>query len=138
MTFKRKLQKRLYIYLCYLFIGLSMLIAQFIIRTENDLLSGMGLAFVVCAIAKIRKYFTVLRNETLLKQQEIKENDERNIFIMNSAKSIAFNIYIILNGIVIVALSFANKSELVNFLSYNICVVVLIYWLSYFFVKKRF
>ncbi len=137
MDFKKKLKIRLFIAIGYIFIGLLMIILFNIIKTENSFLSSFGFALIVIGIVHIRNYTIITKNEETIRKREIAEMDERNIAIANKAKSVSFIIYVILACVCVVILELFNKTQLATVLSSTVCVLILIYWISYWIINKK-
>ncbi len=137
MDFKKKLKIRLFFAIGYIILGLVMIVIFNIIKIDNSFLSSFGFALIVVGIAKVRNYFLITKNDETIKKQQIVENDERNISIANKAKSISFIIYIILVCVSVVVLNILNQIELAAILSASVCVLVVIYWISYWFINKK-
>ncbi|MBE6903119.1 MAG: hypothetical protein E7480_00730 [Ruminococcaceae bacterium] len=137
MDFRKKLKIRLFIAISYIVLGLCMIIVFNIINTQNDFLSSFGFALVVIGIVRMRNYFLITKNEETIKKQQIAENDERNIAIANKAKSISFMIYVMVACIAIIILQILNKSELASILGANVCFILVVYWISYFIIRKK-
>ncbi len=137
MDYKKKLKMRLFFGIGYIVLGLALILTFCLIVTENDYLSSFGFALIVVGAVRVRNYFLINKNEETLKKHEIAETDERNIAIANKAKSIAFIIYIIAMGISIIVLQILHKSELASVLSGTMCFLLLVYWISYFIIRKK-
>ncbi|MGN1092532.1 MAG: hypothetical protein ACI4RS_02645 [Monoglobaceae bacterium] len=137
MEFKKKLRIRLYSAIGCVVIGVLMIIISNFTQSDNSFLSSFGLIYAVCGIVRIRRYFLITRNDETIEKQRIVESDERNIAISNKAKNIAFSVYIIITCIAVIVLQFLNKQELVTILSTSICVLVFVYWISYWIINKR-
>lgn len=137
MDFKKKLKIRLFFAIGYIILGLAMIVIFNIIKPENSFLSYFGISLVVVGIAKTRNYFLITKNAETIKKQQIAENDERNIAIANKAKSISFIIYIVLVCIFIVVLNLLNQTALATILSSTVCVLIVIYWISYWIISRK-
>ncbi len=137
MDYKKKLKMRLFFGIGYIVLGLALILTFCFIATESDYLSSFGFALIVVGAVRVRNYFLINKNEETLKKHEIAETDERNIAIANKAKSIAFIIYIIAMGISIIVLQILHKSELASVLSGTMCFLILVYWISYFIIRKK-
>lgn len=137
MDFKKKLRVRLYLALSYIVIGLAMIIAFNVIKTENDFLSSFGFALFVIGIVRIRQYRLITKDEETITKRQISETDERNISIQNKAKSVSFIVYVFLASVSVIILELLNKTYLAIILSSTIWVLVLIYWISYFILNKK-
>ena len=137
MDFKKKLRVRLYLALSYIVIGLAMIIAFNVIKTENNFLSSFGFALFVIGIVRIRQYRLITKDEETITKRQISETDERNISIQNKAKSVSFIVYVFLASVSVIILELLNKTYLAIILSSTIWVLVLIYWISYFIINKK-
>lgn len=137
MDFKKKLKIRLFIAIGYIILGLVMIVAFNIIKTENNFLSSFGFALVLIGAVNIRKYIMITKNEETITKRQIAETDERNISIANKAKSISFIIYVILACVSVIVLEVLNKTQLAMILSGTVCVLITIYWISYWIVSKK-
>lgn len=137
MEFKKKLKSRLYIAIIYELLGLIMIIGTFITKIDNDFISSFGFALVIMGIVRIRNYFIITKNEENIIKQQIAETDERNISIINKAKSTTFSIYIFLSCIVIITLSFLNMHEIAQWIALSVCLFIVMYWVCYFIYQKR-
>ncbi len=138
MEYKKKLKIRLIISIVLLAIGIGIIITSSILGDKNNFFSPFGLALATISIVRIRNYFIITKSEERLKKQEIAERDERNLLIANKAKSISFYIYTILSCLSVIALQLLNKNEFATYISMSICVMLLIYWISYLIIRKKY
>lgn len=137
MDYKQKLKSRLYIAIIYIALGILMIVGVFATKSENDFTSSFGLAIIVAGIVRIRNYFKITKNDETIKKQEIAETDERNISIMNKAKSVTFSIYILLSGTAVIILSLFNMHDIARWIAYSVCLLVVIYWITYWIIRKK-
>ena len=137
MDFKKKLKSRLYIAIIYTMIGLLMIIGSFIIKNDNEFISSFGLVVTVIGIVRIRNYFLITKSDENVRKQEIIETDERNIMLVNKARSAAFILYIIILGIAVIVLSFMSMHEAAKWISYAVCLLIIIYWICYWIYRKK-
>lgn len=137
MDFRKKLKIRLFVAIGYIILGLAMIVAFNIIKTENDFLSSFGFALTVIGIVQIRNYKRITKNEETITKRQIAETDERNISIANKAKSVSFIIYVILASVSVIVLEFFDKTQLAMILSGTVCILILIYWISYWIIHKK-
>lgn len=137
MDFRKKLKIRLSVAIGYIILGISMIVAFNFIKTANDFLSSFGFALIVIGIVHIRKYLIITKSEASITKQQIAESDERNISIANKAKSVSFIIYVVSASVAIIVLEIFNKTQLATILSATVCALVLIYWISYWIIRKN-
>ncbi len=138
MEFKKKLKIRLYLAIGYTLLGLAMIIVFNLFKNSNTLLSTFGLCFFVIGISRMIRYRRITKSEETIRKQEILESDERNIAISNKARGIAFISYIFIACIAIIILEFANQIQLVKVLSMTVCILVFVYWISYWILSKKY
>lgn len=137
MDFRKKMKIRLFLAIGYIVLGLAMIVAFNLFKTDNSFLSSFGFALIIIGIARIRNYLLITKNEETLKKQQIKESDERNIVIANKAKSVAFIIYVLLACIAVIVLSILEMTQLSMIVSATVCVLIFIYWISYWIISKN-
>jgi len=137
MEFRKKLKTRLYVAIAYIIIGISTTAAAEIMNLENEFFFAYGIALVVCGIIRIRQYIKLTRSEENIRKQEIAENDERNIAIMNKARSWAFSLYVILMGVAVIILEIIGKAEIATAAAISICGLVVLYWISYHAISRK-
>ncbi len=137
MDFRKKMKTRLFIAIGYIVLGVALIIVFNVFGTENSFNSSFGFALAVVGIAQIKKYYLITKNEETLKKREIAESDERNISIANRAKSLSFMIYLMLACIAVIVLNFLELSLLATVISGTVCILILIYWISYWIISKK-
>ncbi len=137
MDFKKKLKIRLFLAIGYIALGVAMIVLFLFVSSKNDFLSSFGLALVVIGIVRIRQYAMITKNEETIMRRQIAEGDERNISIANKAKSAAFIIYVFVTCIAIIVLQLIDYTILASILSATVGLLILIYWISYWIIRKR-
>jgi len=138
MDFKKKLKTRLFTAIIYIALGVMIIVGVFATKPDNDFISSFGLALVIMGIVRIRNYCIITKSEENIRKQQIIETDERNISIMHKAKSTAFSIYIMLLGVAVIILSIFNMHNAVKWISYPVCLLIIIYWICYWRYQKKF
>jgi len=138
MEFKKKLKIRLYTAIAYMVLGAAMIVVfNLVVKNANPFLSSFGFALLVIGFANLRRYRLITKSEETIRSREIAETDERNIFIAHKARSAAFILYTVLTCTAVIVLELLNQTELAMILSGTICVLLVIYWVSYWIIRKR-
>lgn len=137
MDFKKKLKTRLNIAIIYFILGAILFACGFIPTLSNDYISTFGFALIVMAIVRIRNYFIITKNEETIRQQEIAETDERNISIINKAKSTTFSIYLFLSCMAVTILALLGIHDIAQYIAYSVLLFVVIYWSCYWIYQKK-
>ncbi|MBR5460147.1 MAG: hypothetical protein IKV53_04705 [Clostridia bacterium] len=136
MDFKRKLRVRTYVAIAYTVIGILMIIGAAVLKTD-DIVSVYGLIFTVFGIARLRNILLIKKDEEKLRRHEIAETDERNVSIINRARSVSFLIYVLLSAVAVIVLSLLDMKDAVQWVSYSVFSLIFIYWISYFVIRKK-
>ena len=118
-------------------LGIVMILAAFITKTDNNFISSFGLAMTIIGIARIVNYRAITKDEETIRKRQIMETDERNISIMYKSKSTAFGIYAVILGAAVIVLSFMGMHEAAKWIAYSECLLVTVYWISYFIYRKK-
>ena len=92
---------------------------------------------MVVGIARLRNYLRITKSEDSIKRQQISETDERNVSIVNRARSASFILYVLIIGVSIIVLHLIEKTQIAEILSYSLCLLVSIYWISYFIINRK-
>ncbi len=137
MDFKKKLKIRLFTAITYIVLGAAMIITSLVIKTENEFISSFGFALILIGIVRIRNHMLITKNDETVKKQEIAETDERNIYIANKAKTFTFSLYIIISCLAVIVLQFFDAPLLSQYISLSVCLLLIIYWVSYFIIRKK-
>ena len=100
--------------------------------------SGLGVALVVVgALQMIR----IIRYNTSPKYKEETDTavqDERNRFIRNKAWAWTGYLFIFAAAIATIVFKLLGQETLMFFCSYTVCLILIIYWVSYFILKKKY
>jgi len=103
----------------------------------NSMMAGMGTALVtVCTINLIRLR-NIAKDPQRLRQMEIAQHEERNIYISNLAAKAAMVTTIGLEYVAMVVMVFLKKDEIASALGFLVCGQLLIYvFFSRYYNKK--
>ena len=100
--------------------------------------SGLGAALVVVgALQMIR----IIRYNTSPKYKEKTDTaiqDERNRFIRNKAWAWTGYLFIFVAAIATIVFQILGQETLMFFCSGSVCLIITIYWISYFILNKKY
>ena len=137
MDFKKKLKTRLYVAIIYIALGILMIAGVFLSKSDNDFISALGFAVAMVGVARIIQYLKITKNEDSIKKQKINEPDERNLSIIQKAKSATFSIYLLFSCTVVIITSLFDMPDVANWFGYSQFVLVIIYWIAYWVIRKK-
>ena len=136
MDFRKKLNLRLYTAICILCIGIIMIITSFF--GADDMMSSLGLIFVVIGLARIIQYRRITKDEESLHRREVAETDERNVMLWTIARSLTFSVYVLVSAVAVIVLFLLDMDIYAQIISYSLFAFVGIYWLCYFIVSRKY
>ena len=136
MDFKKRMKIRLWTNIIYIVLGVAMIAAGFITKTDNEFVSSFGMTLTVVGLVLIKR--NIVTSDEKLKRREIAENDERNIAIVHKARSWAFSFYVILGCLAVIVLSLLSLHDIARWISVGVFSLIAIYWICYFVVRRKY
>ena len=138
MEFKDILKMRLYLAIGCIVAGILMIVGGAVSGRTDTFFSSFGLCLVIIGIVRIRNYKRITKNEQTIRKQEIAETDERNITLSNKARSWAFYLYLVGASVTVLVLLFMGNEDMAALIGYSVCILVALYWVSYFVLKRKY
>lgn len=138
MKFVQKIKVRLIMGIVYIIIGAALTILNIFIQSKNDVLSVFGTIMLAMGVVYTIRNIRLMTNDEEMKNRKIYENDERNVMLYKNARSIAFYIYIIAAGIAVMVLYLCNLPYEAQIVAYSVCVLCVIYWITYFILRRKY
>ncbi len=132
------LNKKLIYYTLLAVSGITIFILSLCFNFEDSFWNGIGTGLFIVACINIFRILKYKNNSTYAKKVTIETNDERNKFLAEKARSIAFYFYILLACIVSLILRFFNLHDASQILLYSVCCLLIIYYVSYFIVGQKY
>ena len=105
---------------------------------KNEVMLAFGTAFGACGLVMIVKNIRIFKSTENFIEKEIAEKDERNIMIWTKARSLTFSVYAVIAGIAIIVLYAVNMEYAAQVIAYNLCGVLVIYWICYFIIRNKY
>ena len=104
----------------------------------DEFWSGMGSALLVVGIIRLLRFYRLKKNDAYREKMETAQTDERNQFIRAKAWSWAGYLFIMVSAIAIIIFRILGQELLSQFCSYAVCLMLVLYWVSYFVLKKKY
>lgn len=137
MDFKKKIKIRIGLAVSYIVLGIAMIVVFNLVETGVEFLSSMGFAVAVIGIARLRQYVRLIKNDALMKKQEVRESDERNIAISEKARAITLTIYVLVACLAVIVLRILKMGLISTIVSGSVCLILVIYWITYLILRKK-
>lgn len=100
--------------------------------------SGMGSALFVVGILQLLRFRRFYKNNEYREKIEILENDERNRFIRSKAWSWTGYLFILIIAVSSIVLRIIGQDLLSSFASFAVCLILIIYWISYLIINRKY
>ena len=108
------------------------------VEIVDEFWSGMGSALAVMGIIRLLRYYRLKKNESYREKMETAVTDERNQFIRMKAWSWAGYLFIMVSAIATIIFRILGQDLLSQFASGAVCLMLVLYWVSYFVLKKKY
>ena len=129
-------KKNIYPIIC-LTLG-AVLVGLSIAGLTDEFWSGMGSALLVIGILRLMRAHRLKKNDAYREKMEIAETDERLHFIRSKAWAWAGYLYVIIASLLVIVLKLLNQELLMQATSFSVCMILLLYWVSYLFLRKKY
>lgn len=125
--------------LCILYGILGMaLLACNLLNVIEEYWGGMGAAFLFIAVLQAIRLIRYRTSAKYKEETDTAVNDERNRFISSKAWAWAGYLYIMISAIATIVLKLLGQETLMFFCSGSVCVILVLYWVSYFILRKKY
>ena len=104
----------------------------------DEFWSGMGSALLVIGIIRLLRFYRLKKNEGYREKMETAQTDERNQFIRMKAWSWAGYLFIMVTAIATIIFRILGQDLLSQVAGYSVCLMLVLYWVSYFVLKKKY
>ena len=104
----------------------------------DEFWSGMGSALLVIGIIRLLRFYRLKKNDGYREKMETAQTDERNQFIRMKAWSWAGYLFIMVTAIATIIFRILGQDLLSQVAGYSVCLMLVLYWVSYFVLKKKY
>ncbi len=133
-----KIRKRIIEYILIGSVGVILFVIAAILGFEDSAWIGMGAGLAAVSAIRLVQLYRYKNNEDYAEKINIENSDERNRFLAEKARGMTFVYSIIIGAIAVVAFRLLGHAEASTFIGFFICIQLVIYWLSYIWLKKKY
>jgi uncharacterized membrane protein len=98
----------------------------------------MGGGFVAISVIRLIQLYRYKNDYEYADKVNVENNDERNRFLAEKARSMTFYYSILIEAIGIIVLRLLDYDEPSTIIGFAICIQLIIYWVSYLWLKKKY
>lgn len=132
-----KFEKKIFLDIVYIILG-AVLLGCGIAEIVDSFWSGMGGALIGIGVIRIFQFVKFRKNPEYREKIEIEANDERNKFISARAWAWAGYAFVMLSALGTIGFKIAGNDLLSQFCAYAVCLVIILYWISYMLLRRKY
>lgn len=121
----------------YILAGI-VLLALGVFEVVDSFWSGMGSALCVVGIIRIVRNYRLNKDEKYKEKVEIELSDERNHYLRNKAWAWAGYLYVLISAVAVIVFKVIGQDMLSIYSSFTTCLVLMLFWFSYLYLKKKY
>lgn len=104
----------------------------------DEFWNGMGFALAVVGCLQLLRHYRFNKNAAYREAVEIAETDERNHFIRMKTWAWTGYIFVLAAAVMTIAFRVMGQDLLSMAASSAICFVLVVYWITYFILKRKY
>ena len=122
--------------IAYIIIGI-VLIACAKTGMISDTYLGFGGGILGVGIVLLAKNIRYVKNKEYQENVDIESGDERNRYIRMKAWSWAGYLYVLIMAVATIICMIIEKTELMQYCSLTVCIILVLYWGSYLIINRN-
>ena len=132
-----KNDRRIVACIIYIILGVALMVLG-MLEVVNSFWSGMGGALIAVGVVRMIHILRYHNDESYRENMEIETKDERNQFIRNKAWAWAGYLFVLIAAISTIVLKLLGQDLLSIAAGFVVCVLMLLYWVCYLVLKKKY
>lgn len=100
--------------------------------------SGMGGGLIGVGTLQLYRFIRYEKDEEYRQNVDIQNSDERNRFLAGRAWAWAGYLFVLINGVAVIALRIMGYDQQSMWAAYSVCGLLLLYWLSYLWLRRKY
>ena len=132
-----KMNRRMLVYVIYILLG-GVLVGLGCAEMVDEFWSGMGGALVAIGVLRLVRVYRLNKDESYREWMEVESADERNRFIRNKAWAWAGYLFLIICAIGTIIFKLLGQDLLCTASSGAVCLMLVLFWVSFFILKRKY
>ena len=132
-----KIDRRIIANILYIAMGIALL-GLGVAAVLDSFWSGMGGALIAVGVVRLVQILRYSKDESYREKMEIEVKDERNQFIRNKAWAWAGYLFVLATAICTIVFKLLGQDLLSMAASFAVSILVLLYWVCYLVLKKKY
>ena len=130
--------RRLALSIFWVLLGVTLLVLSITEVLDSSMYAGMGSVLIVVGGLQIIRNIRYRKDAAYQKKVDTETSDERNRFLSMKSWSWTGYIVVIIQGIGVVVATVLREDTIRQILSYSVCLMVTVYWISYLVLSRKY
>lgn len=130
--------KRLALSIFWVLLGVTLLVLSITEVLDSSMYAGMGSVLIVVGGLQIVRNIRYRKDTAYQEKVDTETSDERNRFLSMKSWSWTGYIVVIIQGIGVVVATVLREDTIRQILSYSVCLMVTVYWISYLVLSRKY
>ena len=132
-----KYNRRMYLSLFWVLAGAALFLCS-AMGWIDSYWSGMGGGLLAVGIIQVVRHIRYRKNEEYREKVDVANNDERNRYLTGKAWAWAGYLFVLISGVATIALKVMGLDQWSMAASCALCLLLLLYWISYLVLKRKY
>ena len=132
-----KKDKRMIVSIIWVVLGATLIALAFAGKVDV-FWNGMGSGLLIVGALNLLRQYRFSKNEAYREKIEIEEKDERNQFIRNKTWAWTGYLFVIIAAVMCIVFKIFGQEVLSFAASGAVCLILVLYWISYFILRKKY
>ena len=132
-----KKNRRVIVNIIWVILGAALIVLAFAGKVDV-FWNGVGSGLLVVGALQLLRQYRFSKNEAYREKIEIEEKDERNQFIRNKTWAWTGYLFVIIAAILCIVFKIVGQEVLSFAASGAVCLMLVLYWISYFILRKKY
>lgn len=129
--------KKMMISVLWLLLGIGLTVGG-ILGLLDEFWSGMGGGFLAVGVLQLVRRIRYQTNESYREAVDTAKSDERYQFLANKAWAWAGYLFVMIGAVGVIVFRILGMGDLSTFCGGSVCLILVLYWLSYVFLRKKY
>ena len=130
--------RRLALSIFWVLLGVTLLVLSITEVLDSSMYAGMGSVLIVVGGLQIIRNIRYRKDAAYQEKVDTETSDERNRFLSMKSWSWTGYVVVLAEAIGVVAAMILGKHTVQLVLSYSVCLVLVIYWVAYVILSKKY
>ena len=132
-----KYDRRMYLSLFWVLLGAALFVCS-ALGIVDSYWSGMGGGLMGVGILQTIRHIRYRKDPEYREKTDTENKDERNRFIGGKAWAWAGYLFMFIEALLVIVFKLMGREELMMMASFNVCGILLLYWVCWLFLKRKY